>query len=283
MQESKYHRFPWRIFALAGLLSLAWLALSFWGGWRADLAESNLQANLIRITRYLQADAPDLVLVGSSISGRLLPEYFNLKGRQFLNLGLDGSGPLFAFEIFSRGARPPDLILLETDSLFRPLSGNDEIMREAMTSTTAKMSKHFAFFRPEVRPFTVVYAHLKSWRDGLAQGRQRPPHRISRSDEGLPAHYHKVRDKVASLKGQGSRILLVNMPDGEGWAMPLAGPAKQLAEELELVVLEPGVEIYQAEGDALRFTDGLHLDGPSAGKVSRVLASRLDALGDLPK
>jgi hypothetical protein len=283
MQESNYHRFPWRIFALAGLLSLAWLALSVWGGWRADLAESNLQANLIRITRYLQADSPDIVLLGSSISGRLLPEYFNFEGREVLNLGLDGSGPLFAFEILSQQARRPNLVLLEADSLFRPLSGNDSILREAMGSTTAKLSEHLALFRPEVRPFTVAYARLKSWRDGLAQGRQRPPHHAAGPVEGLPSNYDSVKNKVAALKAQGSRIFLVNMPAGEGWAMPLAGPAKLLAEELQLEVLEPGVEIHQMEGDVLRFTDGLHLDGPSAAKVSRILASRLDAPRELPK
>jgi hypothetical protein len=280
MQESNQHHFPWRIFVLAGLLSLVWLALTVWGGWRADLAESNLQANLIRITRYLQADSRDIVLVGSSISGRLLPYYFNFKGREVLNLGLDGSGPLFAFEVLSRGARPPELVLLESDSLFRPLSGNDEIMREAMGSTTAKMSEHLALFRPEVRPFTVAYARLKSWRDGLAQGRQSPPQQAAWNDESLPSNYDLVKDQVAALKAQGSKILLVNMPAGEGWAMPIAGPAKQLAEELELEVLEPGAEVYEAEGDVLRFTDGLHLDGPSAAKVSETLAIRVRELSD---
>jgi hypothetical protein len=62
--------------------------------------------------------------------------------------------------------------------------------------------------------------------------------------------------------------------------MPIAGPAKQLAEELELEVLEPGAEVYEAEGDVLRFTDGLHLDGPSAAKVSETLAIRVRELSD---
>jgi transcription-repair coupling factor (superfamily II helicase) len=87
-ESADYHRFPWRIFAYAVLLAAGWWVFVGWSGWRADLAESNLQANLIRITRYLRAESPDVVLVGSSIGGRLVPEYFELEGREFHNLGL---------------------------------------------------------------------------------------------------------------------------------------------------------------------------------------------------
>lgn len=284
MKEPDYRRFPWRIFVLAALLSSAWLAMTFWAGWRADLAESNLQANLIRITRYLNAESPDIVLVGSSISGRLLPEYFDLSGRQVLNLGLDGSGPLFAFEVLSQAPQPPGLVLLECDSLFRPLSPNDEILRESMESTTANLSEYIALFRPEVRPITVAYARLKSWRDGMAQGRRRSPeHTAGQDGEELPHNYELIKEKVSALKARGSRIILVDVPAGEGWATPLGGAARRLAAEFDLEVLEPGLEIYRTEGDILRFTDGLHLDGPSAAMVSRAIAAHLEQSGELPK
>jgi hypothetical protein len=280
MENSADHHFPWRIFAFAGIIALTWLAVTAWTGLRADLAESNLQANLIRITRYLQADSPGIVLAGSSISGRLLPEFFDLQVRELHNLGLDGSGPSFAFEVMSKGANRPEIVLLEADTLFRPLSANDAVLRAAMTSTTAKLSKQIPLVRPEVRPLTVAYAKLKSWRDSAAQGRQRTPEIIRDDKTEIPENYDSVKKEVTALMGQGTQVVLVNMPDGEGWAMPLSGPAKKLADELGLDVLEPGSDIYLAEGDVLRFTDGLHLDGPSAAKVSETLAIRLQELSD---
>ena len=280
MEKSAYHRFPWRIFAFAGIIALMWLAVTAWTGWRADLAESNLQANLIRITRYLQADSPGIVLAGSSISGRLRPEFLDLPGREIHNLGLDGSGPSFAFEVMSKGANRPEIVLLEADTLFRPLSANDAVLGEAMTSTTAKLSKQIPLFRPEVRPLTVAYAKLKSWRDSAAQGRQRAPEIIRDEETEIPENYDSVKKAVAALMGQGTQVVLVNMPAGEGWAMPLSGPARKMADKLGLDVLEPGSDIFLAEGDVLRFTDGLHLDGPSAAKVSEALAMRLRELSD---
>lgn len=280
MEESAHHRFPWRIFALAAIIALAWLALIAWSGWRADLAESNLQANLIRITRYLQADSPDIVLAGSSISGRILPKFFDLQDREIHNLGLDGSGPLFAFEVISKRTDRPDVVLVEANTLFRPFSANDAVLREATASTTAKLSERIPLFRPDVRPLTVAYAKLKSWRDAATQGRQCAPRVSSTGEAAVPGNYGAVKVAFAALVEQGTRVVLVNMPAGEDWAMPLSGPARKLADELGLDVLEPGSEIYLAEGDVLRFTDGLHLDGPSAAKVSEALAIRLQELSD---
>jgi hypothetical protein len=127
---------------------------------------------------------------------------------------------------------------------------------------------------------TVAYAKLKSWRDSAAQGRQRTPEIIRDENNEIPENYDSVKKEVTALMGQETQVVLVNMPDGEGWAMPLSGPAKKLADELGLDVLEPGSDIYLTEGDVLRFTDGLHLDGPSAAKVSETLAIRLQELSD---
>jgi hypothetical protein len=244
---------------------------------RADLAESNLQANLIRITRYLRAPAPDTVLVGSSIAGRLLPDYFPSDMPEVLNLGLDGSRPLFAFEVLQAGPEAPRRVLLETATLFQPLDVNDATLREAMHATTAKLGAKVPFLRPEVRPVTVVYEKLKAWREGLGAGRAQAPisseTNVAAGD--FPVTYEDVKKAIVDLQSQGTEVVLIKIPAGEGWAMPQDGAGRRLADELGLSLLQPGAEIYAQEGDVLRYSDGLHLDAASAKKVIAWIAARL--------
>jgi hypothetical protein len=260
------------------MFSLAWLGLLAWTGWRADLAESNLQANLIRITRYLNSEGGGTVLVGSSVAGRLLPEYFQGSGLEVANLGLDGSRPLFVFEVLGQREQPPDCILVDTSTLFQPLEANDALLRESMASPTIAMSKWNPLFRPENRPVSTVYEKLKAFRERLTEGRAQEPCRAGGLTQDLPPTYNDVRTAIASLKDGGTRVILLDIPRGEGWAMPLSGPARTLADELRLPVLQPGPAIHASEGNVLRFSDGLHLDGPSARKVAgwvgRAMASR---------
>jgi hypothetical protein len=272
-----HHRFPWRMVAMTVLLVAVWMAYLAFTGTRADLAESNLQANLIRITRYLRAPAPDTVMVGSSIAGRLLPDYFPSDMPEVLNLGLDGSRPLFAFEVLQAGPRAPSRVVLETATLFQPLDVNDATLREAMHATTAKLGAKVPFLRPEVRPVTVVYENLKAWREGFGGGRAQAPisgkSNVATGD--LPVTYEDVRKAIVGLQSRGTEVILIKIPAGEGWAMPQGGAGRRLADELSLTLLQPGAEIYAQEGDVLRYSDGLHLDSPSAKKVSAWIAARL--------
>ena len=269
--------FPLRIFLITGFLLLCWLGTVQWAGWEADLAESNLQANLLRISRYLGEPKPEVVLVGSSVGGRLLPSYFAEHGAKVLNLGLDGSRPLFGFEVLDAGRKPPATVLLDTSALFQPLGENDIALRDAMTSPTARMDKVLPFFRPESRPSSVIYNQFKSIRDSLGSGKARNPRRPGPAAASfeIPATYSEVADRIRELQKRGTRVVILDIPRGEGWAEPAQGAVAALAAEIELPILEPGPAIYAREGDMLRFSDGLHLDAPSARKVSAWLSGNL--------
>ncbi len=271
--------FPFRIFLITGLLLIAWLGTVQWAGWEADLAESNLQANLLRISRYLREPAPEVVLVGSSVGGRLLPSYFAEHGAKVLNLGLDGSRPLFGFEVLDAGSKPPTTMLLDTSALFQPLGENDVALRDAMSSPTARMDKALPFFRPESRPSSVIYNQFKSIRDSLGSGKARSPKRPGPAGSSfeMPATYPEVAGRIREYQKRGTRVVILDIPRGEGWAESARGAVAALATELDLPILEPGPAIYAGEGDVLRFSDGLHLDAPSARKVSAWLAGGLPA------
>lgn len=258
---------------------VGWIAFVTWTGWRADLAESNLQANLIRITRYLREPAPDTVLVGSSVGGRLLQDDFAKAGAIVLNLGLDGSRPLFGFDVLNEHSKLPKRVLLDTSTLFQSLQPNDDTLREAMKSPTAKMSGSLPFFRPELRPASVVYEKIKGLRDQASKGRSASPlleGPVSIPSAELPETYDVVRDGVKALLDAGTEVLIVEIPRGPGWAEPNSGAAvTQLATELNIPILRPGPAIYAEDGDILRYTDGLHLDAPSAARVTQWIATAL--------
>lgn len=275
----RHHNFPWRIVFIALLFLVSWMTYLAATGTRADLAESNLQANLIRITRYLRTKDPDIVLVGSSIAGRLLPEYFEQSGREVLNLGLDGSRPLFAFEVLRAHPKKPRLVLLETDNLFQPLMANDDVLRDAMNATTAKLGVSIPFLRPEARPLTVAYDKLKAWREKLIRGSGQAPVRPPPPTPGLPGNYGEVKSAVEALRAAATSVVLVKVPSGDGWAEPADGAARQLSQDTGLELWEPGLSIYSKEGNVLRFSDKLHLDGPSARKVSEWLVQRISQTG----
>jgi len=271
---------PTRIFVLTALIVAGWLGFVFWTDSRADLAESNVQANLIRITRYLREPAPDVVLVGSSVGGRLLPGYFESHGVKLLNLGLDGSRPLFGFEVLKASNSRPRVILLETSALFQPLTPNDATLREAMNSPTATMGRVLPFFRAEVRPLSVLYNNVKSLRDSASGGRAANPNAANSGDvllaaDELPETYSDIVSVIKTFKEQGTEVLILDIPRGEGWAEPSRGAVRALALELNLPILEPGPAIFAEQGDVLRFSDGLHLNAPSAKIVSEWITKKI--------
>jgi len=98
----------------------------------------------------------------------------------------------------------------------------------------------------------------------------------------LPETYGQVRSAVSELRAAGVEVVLVKVPAGEGWASPVDGAARRLAGDEGLTVWEPGSEIHAAEGNVLRFSDGLHLDAPSARKVGLWLSRRLSGSGGAP-
>src|SRR5262245_9151061 len=127
-----------RILVLALGLLTAWSITLHLLPSRAVLAESNYQANLIRLARPLYATSSmPAVLIGSSITGRIIPEYFNdtsLAGAK--SLGLDGSGPALALELIVNQQRPPRLLLIESNLLPVPPSANDRVLKETVSSWT---------------------------------------------------------------------------------------------------------------------------------------------------
>ncbi len=257
------------ILMLAVGILAAYVILIRAGGIRAELAESNLQANLIRISRYEHERPAEFVIAGSSIAGRLLPTYFQELGMDVQNLGLDGSSPLFAFEVISRRNVMPKEIFVDTSTLFNPVGANNAVLRDAINNPGWIMSSWFLPFQPIYRPSSILYSWFKKKKETHISGIPQMAFSNSRENQmplpnlGEENMYSTVRNALASFQSKGIAIQLLNIPRGEGWGEPSHGLDRKLADDLHIPLVEIG-PILAKQGVKLSFTDGRHLDVPSA-------------------
>jgi hypothetical protein len=267
------------ILMLAVGIMASYILLIRVGGSRAELAESNLQANLIRISRYEYERPAEFVIAGSSIAGRLLPAYFQEHGMDVQNLGLDGSCPLFAFEVISRRQKLPKTILVDTSTLFQPILPNSIVLREAIQSPGWSFSSWFIPFRPTSRPSSILYSWFKSQKESRVAGIEKSAYPTSSvgvvpvqtSRVPLPVwkaedQYVPVRKYLEEYRSKGVSVCLVNIPRGEGWGVPSNGLERKLADEMHIPLVEIGPELAK-QGVKLSFSDGMHLDVPSARRI----------------
>jgi hypothetical protein len=260
-----------------GLFALVW-------PWPAQLAETNYQSNLIRLQAFLFDQEPRSVLVGSSLSGRLLPGYFQgTELAPLANLGLDGSNPRFGLEIVAQ--RPPRLVLIEENMLLRALDANDQLLEQATRSRLFRLSRSLPFLRARARPSSMLYSWLKlrSREQSAPAMQSAAPEKPGAAPEtalvslDVPGHettHAKLRSQIQALIKRGCRIVLVRLPSGRKRTVenePAFALGEQLAKEMHLLEVDLDAEC-SSRGDTLRYTDGQHLAPASARTASRLLA-----------
>jgi hypothetical protein len=252
-------------------------------GTSAVLLESNLQSNLARASRYLNASKVDTVLVGSSMTGRLLPSYFKGEGMNISNLGLDGCHAPFGLEIILMRKDLPQRVLIETASLDHDPNANEKTVREAIQTPTFKIGRVVEAFRPENRPLSLLYWWCKQLSDRKPGGSSHPafindqqnadPTSESSKSE-LIGNDQAIEEILITLKKRGVDVRLFSIPHADGWGMPQSGRIAKISKDVGIPILEPGVEIAKRT-DTLRFTDGAHLDVASATLISQEIARML--------
>lgn len=256
-----------RIFVLLAAMLLLWEAFLRVSGWQAPFAESNLQANLTRISSFAFHPVPPNLILGSSLSGRLLPEFFAENGGQVGNLALDGAGVPLGLDWVRARPQKPARLFLEANTLFFRSPGNEEILRQSMANPVFGLGRFFYFFRPGSRPSAWAYSWLKQIREekeegvpgkALGLGGRIPP----------PPQPHEL-EGLRQLRRSGIEIDLVVLPTGQGEENYPAG-WQDWTTELGIRWILPR-QLLPDQGMELRYTDGLHLDRPSAKAVCRVM------------
>jgi hypothetical protein len=255
-------------------------------GWEARFAESNYFANRIRMEEYLfRGAAPKHVLVGSSLSGRLLPEYFaGTTLSDFATLGLDGSIPLVGLDVLGRRPDLPTVVFVETYLVEKDWGANDRLLIEGLDSPGTTLARHVPMTRASRRPTSLLYSAVKLRKEsgggGLietnAPGVWEPGPVM---EVGIPAEalVAKWRERMQALKARGVRVVFVDLPGGE---VRMPGPRRSpdlvdgLVTEFGAVRIDLRTEWF-GRGWKPRYTDGRHLDAGSARATARLLAERV--------
>lgn len=279
-------------------LNILWLTMLLAAGfallvritsWHAELAETNFQHNLIRLQNFFFAAPPRAVLVGSSLSGRLLASYFDgTPIAPVANLGLDSSGPAFGLEVVLK--RPPRMVIIEENLLLNPPNLNEDAMVEAMQSLHFQSAKYLPMLRANSRPSSILYTWVKSRRPPAADispgltpklattNAQAVPSLASLSSAGLPAAKEKLRAQIKALQARGCRIILVRLPTSREFVWHNMGFAlgDELKRELNLAEIDLAHECAR-RGYVMKYSDGYHLAPLAAREAAQVMAELVAA------
>jgi hypothetical protein len=280
-----------KILGLAAALAVGFGLLAPVTPWHAELAESNFQANRIRLESFLFNPTPKTVLVGTSLTGRLRPSYLSDTGlAPVANLGLDGLDPMFGLDfVLSRPTTPP-LVVIEANMLTQSYDSNEATLKSAVEGIQFRLARYVPLLRAQFRPSSMFYSWLKDHQGGQAGAPAAVPAASDATNPavaaipavsnqaGSDATKERVRCQVRSLRERGARIVLLRMPmngGAEAGKNPSFAFADELAREFQLSQVDLEAELA-ARGLAICYTDGLHLAAGSARDASRVLAEVLE-------
>ncbi|HEY8966323.1 MAG TPA: hypothetical protein VIM58_07765, partial [Candidatus Methylacidiphilales bacterium] len=243
------------------------------------------ESHHIEAQRFLAAPRdPEVVLVGSSMSGRLaaagLPP-------SFCNLALDGSNAATGLGIIVASGRKPGIVVAETNALYQPWK--PAVVRDALPP--------FGWLYRTVPPLRLENQPLILFREALAGPSvispvagspvEAPPRDVSyllrRDGEAGPERWDEAARNlerfiasVEILRARGCRILLVQLPeDPRLSSLPLHRWVQdrlreRLPEDRYAWLRLPG------EGpDAYLTGDGVHLQPGSARRAVARIAEDL--------
>ena len=244
---------------------------------KAELAESNFQANLLRLGEFLHGRNPSgVVLVGSSMGARLLPGYF--QKLHLSNLSLDGSCGRTGIRFLIEMKRPVRVLLVEENTITRPSGDNDALLFEAVREPQMRAAGWLPFLRAAYRPSSIVYSALKAWADqnwGTPVSAPNPSVAIpTASSERAERDLRQTVEMIRNLREKGTQVLIYRLPMGRKQSGP--NVLQQALPDAPFVDVEAELA---AIGHVPRYSDGMHLVAPSAQAAAQVLENAVAKYG----
>lgn len=265
---------------LAACFGAQTLALRLSGG-RTVKSESNYFSSVARIQNS-NREQPRILLLGSSMTGRMADRAAAIPG--VANMGCDGGSAAITLRAIDRGdLHAAPIIVVEANSISFELEHRGKEIAGAIGSDWFKLGAKVPNFSATARPTAFAYSKLLARQSASTSDPGRLP--ISTSPKRLDPNPAAVLDSDAAvladeisgifhrLEERGSRIILVTLPPGvKAGTMQADLPAA--------IARQSGVLWWDlTDGlppDAVGFTDGLHLDASSAGKVLITLVAGVD-------
>ncbi|WP_035606486.1 hypothetical protein [Haloferula sp. BvORR071] len=254
---------------LAACFGAQTLALRMAGG-RTVKSESNYFSSIARLQTGNREDARILML-GSSMTARLADRTKPIPG--IVNLGCDGGSAVITLRAIDRGdLKAAPLVIVEANMLAFELEHRGKEIAESIGSDWFKLGTRIPNLSATARPTAFAYSKLLARNNTTASGSlpiDTKPHRLESApvpelDPAASALVDELAGILKRLEERGSKVILLVLPPG-------IEPGTVQGDLPAVLAKRSGVLWWDlTEGlpkDAVGFTDGLHLDTESAGKV----------------
>jgi|SRR5579859_5102677 len=257
-------------------------------GWKAEFSETNFTANMARAHDYLDGPHQPVEILGSSMSTKLLPEYFLKSGSVVGNLGLDGCKVLTGLQLLLQRKDLPEVVLLEENMILQQPTANDREVLDAVNGFSFWLATKIPILQPQSRPSSILYSVLKRRHDLKIAAIAPAPHpEVVPTAIGVPpvvntptngmATMGQVENLIRELQRRGVKVAIFHIPEGtiitRASENGLAG-VDGLIQSLGLPHIDLGEEMTR-QNLPIQYTDGQHLVSASAQSATDILANWL--------
>lgn len=267
---------------LAACFGVQTVALRLSGG-KTLKSESNYFSSVARLQTESQG-GPKIIMLGSSMTGRLGDRAQRFEG--VANLGCDGGSAVVTLRAMDRGQLPvAPLLVIEANSLSFELEHRGKEIGAAIDDKWFEIGIKTPNLGATARPTAFAYSWLMARKSGadtsgskeLLAVTTKPsvldPASAPELDETSVALVDEITAILDRLRKKGCDLLLVTLPPGT--------PQDSLQSKIpRAIAAKSGVRWWDlTEGlpeGSVSFSDGLHLDGPSAQKVMLTLMRELE-------
>lgn len=287
-------RFIW-----GSLLFLVLLASGYWvlvavvqPTWRP--VQTQWETNVATVQDFLyQPEAPRVVVIGSSMSRRLLPEYLP---EDHFNLSCLGGKVFSLMEIIRRSGKYPELLLVEANSI--SVDHDRELVEHVFHPMMEPARRRLPILQDRYKPFSLIFGPAINAGARAVAGRNeakpvQPTAARNRAykemvkdanrrlgtplpQKTIDLEWRMLKDYLNDLRAHGTQVVFFFIPVNPSGCR--SAILEQKFALLEARKEEFGYQVIpMPDCTEYQTSDGVHLEQPSAEKFALYLQERLKA------
>ena len=258
---------------------------------RSDIrrtAQTVEQRNTVKAEEFLYENGAqaDTIIVGSSMSNRLLFDSLPGHAGHYYNLSLEGMASVDGLHLITYSRYRPKLILVEINTLDR--KADTTFFHKFVEPGWSQIRQYVPFMRLKYQPIGVMKALLRDWRGGgsddivenvdTAFVTRLVRERLSQTNDkpqysALQATINEANPYVKTLRTEGTQLIFFEMPTDSRIRK------SNVSTRLRELVLEkfPASDFRHIPfpNDTYQTTDGVHLPRNECVRYTRYLYEEL--------
>jgi len=177
-------------------------------GSHSQLSESGLYSNLSRIYNLYDSTKLKSVILGSSISARVLDTFVPSSFQPCVNLGMDAGATATSLHLFLDSEVYSEFVFIEANTFGIVPPEHGVTTLNAAQSINFRIKNTIPFIRETYRPSSVLYTKLKSLKDDSYGSHLKSTEPFRREDWSL----HDATKILSEIEQKSDHIIFVNYP-----------------------------------------------------------------------